>query len=108
MYTEEMRNGLWGTNFEERVKKAEELKPIAKELGCSLAQLALAWCVTNENVSTVIVGASRQSQLVENLASLDVVDKITPEVKAKINAVVNFVPSHPVPDRLREIRKRHL
>ncbi|ETI53775.1 hypothetical protein F441_03364 [Phytophthora nicotianae CJ01A1] len=108
MYTEEMRNAIWGTDFEERVKKADKLKPIAAELGCSLAQLALAWCVVNENVSTVIVGASRQSQLEENLKALDYVDKITPDVKAKIDAVVHFVPGHPVPDRLREIRKRHL
>ncbi|KAE8895724.1 hypothetical protein PF003_g20319 [Phytophthora fragariae] len=55
-----MRKGPWGINFEERVSKADKLKPIAKELGCSLAQLALAWCVKNENVSTVIIGASRQ------------------------------------------------
>ncbi|POM81495.1 Voltage-gated potassium channel subunit beta [Phytophthora palmivora] len=103
-----MRNALWGRGFDERVKKADKLKPIAAEIGCSLAQLALAWCVTNENVSTVIVGASRQSQLEENLKALDFVDKITPEVKAKIDAVVNFVPTHPVPDHLREIRKRHL
>ncbi|KAJ8579168.1 hypothetical protein ON010_g27 [Phytophthora cinnamomi] len=108
MYTDEMRNSLWGTNFNERVKKADKLKPIAAELGCSLAQLALAWCVTNENVSTVIVGASRKSQLEENLAALDVLDKITPEVKAKIDAIANYVPTHPVPDHLREIRKRHL
>ncbi|KAE9017327.1 hypothetical protein PF011_g6754 [Phytophthora fragariae] len=103
-----MRKGPWGINFEERVSKADKLKPIAKELGCSLAQLALAWCVKNENVSTVIIGASRQSQLEENLAALDVVDKITPDVKAKIDAISDFVPTRPVPDHLRDNRKRHL
>jgi voltage-dependent potassium channel beta subunit len=108
MSTQEMRSGLWGTNFDERVAKADQLKPIAAELKCSLPQLALAWCVTNENVSSVIVGASRLSQLEENLKALDVVDRITPEVKAKIDAIVSFEPSHPVPDHLREIRKRHL
>ncbi|EEY59171.1 voltage-gated potassium channel subunit beta, putative [Phytophthora infestans T30-4] len=108
MHTEDMRNAIWGTDFEERVQKADKLKPIAAELGCSLAQLALAWCVANENVSTVIVGASRQSQLEENLKALDFVEKLTPHVMTKIDAVVNFVPGHPVPDRLREIRERHL
>ncbi|KAG3182867.1 hypothetical protein PC128_g14504 [Phytophthora cactorum] len=108
MYTEEMRNAIWRTDFEERVQKADKLKPIAAELGCSLAQLALAWCVANENVLTAIVGAGHQSQLEENLKALEFVDKITPDVKAKVDDVVNFVPGHPVPDRLREIRKRHL
>ncbi|KAG3079502.1 putative voltage-gated potassium channel subunit beta [Phytophthora idaei] len=108
MYTEEMRNALWGTDFEERVKKANKLKPIAAELGCSLAQLALAWCVANENVSTVIVGASRQSQLEENLKALEFVDKITPDVKAKIDAVYTVVPTVPEMDPLAFLRKRHL
>ncbi|KAG3240315.1 hypothetical protein PI124_g14783 [Phytophthora idaei] len=94
MYTEEMRNAIWRTDFEERVQKADKLKLIVAELGCSLAQLALAWCVANENVLTVIVGAGHQSQLEENLKALEFVDKITPDVKAKIDAVVNFVPGH--------------
>ena len=52
---------------------ARRLRPIADELGCTLAQLALAWCTKNPHVSTVITGASRPSQVVENLAALDVV-----------------------------------
>ncbi|OWZ21896.1 Voltage-gated potassium channel subunit beta [Phytophthora megakarya] len=106
--SEAMRSAPWGRNFAERVEAADKLKPIAAALGCSLAQLALAWCVTNANVSTVIVGASRQSQLEENLKALDFVDKITPEVKTKIDAVVGFAPTQPVADHLRELRKRHL
>ncbi|ETK93654.1 hypothetical protein L915_03198 [Phytophthora nicotianae] len=94
--------------FTEKIKTAERLKPIAKGVGCSLAQLALAWCVSNENVSTVLLGASRSSQLEENLKALDFVDKITPEVKAKINEVVNFVPHAPQQDYLANLRARHL
>lgn len=45
--------------FTKNIELVEKLKPIAKELDCSLAQLALAWCVSNENVSTVLLGASR-------------------------------------------------
>lgn len=56
--------------FTERVAIADKLKPIAAELGCTLAQLATAWCVANENVSTVLIGASRPEQLEENLRSL--------------------------------------
>ncbi|TMW58851.1 hypothetical protein Poli38472_006996 [Pythium oligandrum] len=72
----------------DRVAKTEKLRPIAKELGCSLAQLAIAWCLTNGNVSTVIVGASSVKQLDENLEALSVAAKITKDVKARIDAVI--------------------
>ncbi|RLN73248.1 hypothetical protein BBJ28_00025407 [Nothophytophthora sp. Chile5] len=94
--------------FAERVEMADKLKPIAAELGCSLAQMSMAWAVSNENVSTVLVGASRPSQLEENLKSLDFVSKITPEVKAKIDAIVNFVPTVPTLDSMAFLRGRHL
>ncbi|OWZ18512.1 Voltage-gated potassium channel subunit beta [Phytophthora megakarya] len=87
--------GKYSAEFDERVQTAEKLKPIAEELGISLAQMSIAWAVANENVSTVLLGASRPSQLEENLKALDVVSKITPEVKAKINAAVKFVPKKP-------------
>jgi voltage-dependent potassium channel beta subunit len=65
----------------------EQLKPIADELGCSLAQLALAWAAHNPRVSSVITGASRLSQLQDNLGALAVLPKLTPEVKARVEAV---------------------
>ncbi len=68
--------------------KVEKLRPIADELGCTLAQLALAWCTKNPNVSTVITGASKASQVVENFAALDVVPALTPEVLERIDAAV--------------------
>ncbi|RLN50927.1 hypothetical protein BBJ28_00026537, partial [Nothophytophthora sp. Chile5] len=95
-------------HFAEQVEMTDKLKPVAKELGCSLAQLALAWCVSNENVSTVLLGASRPAQLEENLKAMDFVSKITPEVKAKIDAIVNFVPRVPTMDHLANLRGRHL
>ena len=64
-----------------------KLETIAKELGCSVAQLAIAWCASNPNVSTVITGASRVSQVEENLKAADVIPKLTPEVMARIDAV---------------------
>jgi len=63
-----------------------KLEAIAKELGCTLAQLAIAWCARNPNVSTVITGASRVSQVEENLKAADVIAKLTPEAMARIDA----------------------
>jgi len=64
-----------------------KLEVVAKELGCSLAQLAIAWCARNPNVSTVITGASRVAQVEENLAAADVIAKLTPDVMQRIDAV---------------------
>ena len=63
------------------------LEPIAQELGCTLAQLALAWVAHNPQVSTVITGASKLSQLQSNLGALDVMGKLTPELVARIDAI---------------------
>jgi voltage-dependent potassium channel beta subunit len=70
------------------VAKVEKLRPVADELGCTLAQLALAWCTKNPNVSTVITGASRPSQVVENFEALDVIPLLTDDVMARIDAAV--------------------
>ena len=63
------------------------LGDIAKELGCSSAQLALAWCLRNPRVSSVITGASRPAQVAENMKALAVVPKLTAEVIARIDAI---------------------
>ena len=68
------------------VQRAEGLRPIADRLGCSMAQLALAWTTLHPMVSTVITGASKVSQVVQNFETLDVIPLITPEVKAEIEA----------------------
>ena len=64
-----------------------QLEGIAAELGCSAAQLAIAWVAKNPHVSTVITGASKLSQLQSNLGALDVLAKLTPEVMARIDAI---------------------
>ncbi len=61
---------------------------IAKELDCTPAQLALAWCASNPNVSSVITGASRVSQVTENMAAIEVVEAITPEIKNRIEELL--------------------
>lgn len=64
-----------------------QLEPIAAELGGSVAQLAIAWAASNPRVSSVITGASRLAQLQDNLGALALLEKMTPEVKARIEAV---------------------
>ncbi len=66
------------------IQKVENLKVISDEIGCSLAQLAIAWCTLNKNVSTVITGASRVEQVRENLASLEVAEQIDEELIKRI------------------------
>jgi len=68
--------------------KVARLLPIAERLGCRLAQLALAWCTKNPNVSTVITGASRAAQVTENFEALDVIPLLTPEVLDEIEAAL--------------------
>lgn len=77
----------------QRVEKVKQLVPIAGDLGCSMAQLALAWCLKNPNVSTVITGASRAEQVHENMKALDVVVKLTPEIMETIDAVLGNNPN---------------
>jgi voltage-dependent potassium channel beta subunit len=71
----------------EKLEKVQALEPIANELNCTLAQLALAWILKNPNVSTVITGASRVEQLHENLKAADVASKLTPDILARIDTV---------------------
>ena len=75
-----------------QIRKAEELEPVARELGMSRAQLAIAWCLKNPHVSTVILGASRVDQLRENLASIDKLPALTPNVLARIDAILGNRP----------------
>jgi len=75
-----------------RIKIVKNLAPVAADLGASMAQMALAWCLKNPNVSTVITGASRVEQVKENLKALDVVDKLTPDVMQRINEILGNKP----------------
>jgi voltage-dependent potassium channel beta subunit len=70
------------------LEKARRLKDVADDLGCSLTHLALAWCVTNPRVSTVILGASNQGQLEENLEALDVVPLLDDAVQHRLREIV--------------------
>jgi aryl-alcohol dehydrogenase-like predicted oxidoreductase len=71
----------------ENIAKVRALEPIAEELDCTLSQLALAWCLKNPYVSTVITGASRVEQVHENMKAADVAPKLTPEIMARIDEI---------------------
>lgn len=64
------------------------LSEVAADLGCSLAQLSIAWCARNPHVSTVITGASRVAQVHENLGALEVLERLDDDVVARIEAAV--------------------
>ncbi|HEY9824188.1 MAG TPA: aldo/keto reductase [Stenomitos sp.] len=66
----------------------ERLRHISEELGCTLAQLAIAWCAKNPNVSTVITGASRMSQVLENMRAIEVIPKLDAEMLQRIDQAV--------------------
>lgn len=67
------------------IDMVERLRPIAEEMGTTLAKFSIAWCVKNPNVSSVILGASKLTQLEENIASMDLLPHFTPEVMARID-----------------------
>lgn len=71
------------------------LAPIAADLGATTAQLAIAWVAKNPRVSTVITGASKREQLDSNLGALALLDKLTPEVLARIDAVTKGLSDKP-------------
>lgn len=71
----------------ERIEKARALQGVAAELDCSSSQLALAWCAKNPRVTSVITGATKMSQLEENLGALVVLERLDDGVMAKLNAI---------------------
>ncbi|WP_133871074.1 potassium channel beta subunit family protein [Ilumatobacter fluminis] len=70
---------------QDAVAQIERLRPIAERLDCSMAQLAIAWCTKHPMVSSVITGASRASQVVENMKAVEVMPKLTDDVMAEID-----------------------
>jgi voltage-dependent potassium channel beta subunit len=71
----------------QKLARVQALEPIAKELDCTLSQLAIAWCLKNPYVSTVITGASRLEQVHENMKASEVAPKLTPELMQRIDTI---------------------
>ena len=76
----------------QKIEKVKRLQPLADELGCTMAQLAIAWCLTNDDVSTVITGASRPQQITENLKALEIAAQLTPDVQERLEEILNNRP----------------
>ena len=68
--------------------KATKLVEIARRIEVTPSQLAIAWCAANPNVSSVITGASTAAQVRENMGALDALARLTPELKAELEAAV--------------------
>jgi voltage-dependent potassium channel beta subunit len=80
---------------EARIAKVRELKNLADQMGTSVAKLAIAWCAYNPNVSTVILGASKENHLNETLSSLDLLSKLDESLIAKIELILGNTPKKP-------------
>jgi len=77
------------------LNKVRQLGNLANELGISQAELSIAWCIKNPNVTTAILGATRKEQLLQNLKSLDAVAKLNDEVMQRIEDIVQTKPALP-------------
>ncbi|CAH2272620.1 voltage-gated potassium channel subunit beta-3 isoform X1 [Pelobates cultripes] len=73
--------------------KVKELHPIAERLNCTVTQLAIAWCLRSEGVSSVLLGVSNCDQLLENLGSIQVLAQLTPQVVAEIDQILGNKPN---------------
>ncbi len=80
---------------EENLNKVSQLKAVAADLEMSLPQLGVAWCLKNPDVSTVILGASKEPQLKENLQAIELYERLTPEVMERIDTILDNRPQHP-------------
>ncbi|KAI1331111.1 NADP-dependent oxidoreductase domain-containing protein [Xylariaceae sp. FL0255] len=82
-----LREGYANDDWKDKIGKSKKLATVAGKLGVSQSQLAVAWCLKNPNVTSVITGASRPEQIVENVKSLEMLDKLTPEIMAEIEEI---------------------
>ena len=77
---------------EDKLSKVRELGELANELGTPLATLSIAWCISNPNVTTAILGATKKQQLTENLKALEVLPKLNAEVLQRIDDIMQTKP----------------
>lgn len=78
---------LQGIVTPERIAKVRQFEVVAKDLGCTNSQLAIAWCLKNPHVTSVILGATKMSQLHDNLGALDVVEKLDEETMGRLATI---------------------
>jgi len=80
---------------DQKIEKVKQLSAIADDLGCTMAALSIAWCIKNPNVTTAILGATKASQLQDNLTALDALPKLTAEVMDRIEDILQNKPELP-------------
>ena len=83
-----LREELVGAAARPKIERVKKLKAVADRLGCTRAQLALAWCLKNPHVSSAITGATRREQVKENLGAMPVVERLTADVMREIERIV--------------------
>ena len=93
-----VRQTIESEEGQQKIAKVRELSTIAEGLGTSMSRLAIAWCLRNPRVSTVIMGASRVEQVHDNLRALDLLPQLTDDVMAAIEGVLGNKPEAPVSD----------
>jgi voltage-dependent potassium channel beta subunit len=92
-----LRERLESAEGQQKIEKVRQLSKIADEIGCTMAQMAIAWCLKNPHVSTVITGASRPEQVDENMKVLDVADSLDDEIMQRIENILDNKPK-PLPN----------
>lgn len=92
-----LRKRIEGESGRQKIENVRQLSEIAKELGCTMAQLAIAWCLKNPNVSTVITGASRPDQVQENMKTLEIAEQLDDGVMERIESILDNKPD-PLPN----------
>lgn len=78
--------------LDDKISRVKQLGAFAQELGVSLPTLSIAWCIQNPNVTTAILGATKESQLLENFKALEVLSVLTEEVREKIDDIMGTKP----------------
>jgi len=90
-----LRERLENEEWQRNLQKVRDLTQVAKELDTSMPRLAIAWCLLNPNVSTVITGASKTSQIHDNMKALETLDKLTGDVQERIESILDNKPQLP-------------
>lgn len=88
-------NGIEEKDTAKAIAKVKALVPVAEELGVTQAQLAIAWCLKNKYVTSVITGATSAAQVAENMKALEVVPKLTDQIMERIEAILQNKPTPP-------------
>jgi voltage-dependent potassium channel beta subunit len=92
-----LREDFENERAKQGIEKVKQLMPIAENLGMTMAQMAIAWCLKNPNVSSVITGASKPQQVSENMQAFDYLEKLTPAVMDQLESILDNKPE-PISD----------